>query len=239
MRSRLHLAARDGEIIKVKEILKTNKELLNNRDHNGDTPLHCAAFHGHLEIVKLFLAEENIEFDVQNNNKMTPLLEASRCERWDSFNDGYGHPDIVRLLLAKGANPKQKEMHGYTALHIFAYGYGVREKIDINKLGKSLLRNSDINDKDYTGETPLHKASGYFAETKIAKLLLDHGADYKILNDKNKSPFDLAKDYKRHEIVKLISQRNKYPIFFQRVPSKIVQNAYEKHGYQTKSILKK
>ena len=54
----IHRASQDGDLEKVKALLKDNPDLVSSKDMLGDTPLHWAARHGHKEVAELLLASE-------------------------------------------------------------------------------------------------------------------------------------------------------------------------------------
>lgn len=66
------------------------KEGLNAVRNNKDTPLHGAAKHGELEIVKL-LIEKGASVNVENKLFQTPLFFAAQ----------HNHIDVVKLLVKK------------------------------------------------------------------------------------------------------------------------------------------
>ena len=103
----IHDAANDGNLEKVKVLLKANPSLVFSKDNDNWTPLHCAAFHGHKDIVELLLAN-GADVNAKSNEGFTPLMWAARK----------GQLEIVKLLLQKGANPSYVEAHGLTALWI-------------------------------------------------------------------------------------------------------------------------
>ena len=49
-------AAKAGDIAKVRALLGTDRDLVNALDTDGSTPLHCAAWKGHPEVVALLLS---------------------------------------------------------------------------------------------------------------------------------------------------------------------------------------
>ena len=61
--------------------------------NNGNTPLHFAASHGHLEICKLFL-NYDIEINPKNNRKRTPHALAREN----------GHMEVISLFNDASAN---------------------------------------------------------------------------------------------------------------------------------------
>ena len=90
------------------------------------------------------------------------------------------------------------------------------ESGDFEDVKTLLARGAFINATDREGNTPLHDAAdgGYVA---IAKLLLDHGANYRIKNKYGSTPLWLtgrqespANDAENKAIAKLIRQRMAY-----------------------------
>ena len=60
-------AAKSGEAETVKVLLREDPDLIHVEDRDGSTPLHCAAWKGHVEIVALLL-DAGAEIDAHNNN---------------------------------------------------------------------------------------------------------------------------------------------------------------------------
>jgi len=74
------------------------------KEYRNNTPLAIAILKGDVETVKKF-----IEYGADVNEKsngLTPLMVAAR----------YNRVDIIKILLAKGANLKTVDENGYTAL---------------------------------------------------------------------------------------------------------------------------
>ena len=61
-------AAKSGDIGKVKGLLATDGNLVQARDTDGSTPLHCATWKGHQEIVALLL-DAGADVNAQNRNE--------------------------------------------------------------------------------------------------------------------------------------------------------------------------
>jgi ankyrin repeat protein len=76
----------------------------------GGTALIPAAHHGHVEAVKVLLGTE-IDKDHVNNLGWTALLEAVILG-----DGGAAHTEIVRLLVAAGANVNIPDRDGVTPL---------------------------------------------------------------------------------------------------------------------------
>jgi ankyrin repeat protein len=103
------IASARGRTEVVKAILAAGADLKSTNRYGG-TGLIPACHYGHLETVKLLLTTK-IDVNHVNNLGWTALLEAVILG-----NGGPTHTEIVRLLLAHGANPKIADREGVTAL---------------------------------------------------------------------------------------------------------------------------
>jgi ankyrin repeat protein len=101
-------AAKKGDAAAVKQLLKLDKELTNARDTDGSTPLHCASWKGHVEVVRVLLdAGADINAKSQNEHYGdTPLHAASHGNQ----------RDVVKVLIERGANLNSKNKIGRTPL---------------------------------------------------------------------------------------------------------------------------
>jgi ankyrin repeat protein len=117
----------------------------------------------------------------------TPLMRAARA----------GDVEVMRVLLAKGADPNLTTKDGNTAL-AFAAGVGYRDKntkgteseaLEALKLAVGL--GLDINRGNERGETPLHGAASRGANT-IVQYLVDQGASLTAATKRGLTPLDYA-----------------------------------------------
>jgi ankyrin repeat protein len=102
-------AAKKGDLDQLKALLKNDKTLLDTRDTDGSTALHCATWKGHLEVVK-FLLKAGADVHAHNSNDhwgTTPLHAAAHANQ----------TAIVQLLIDAGADVNAKDMNGKTPLH--------------------------------------------------------------------------------------------------------------------------
>jgi len=117
----------------------------------------------------------------------TPLMRAARA----------GDAAVMRLLLAKGADPKLTTKDGSTAL-MFAAGVGYRDKNTrgseseaLEALRVAVEQGLDINQANTRGETALHGAAGRGADS-IVRYLVEHGAKLDAKTKQGFTPLDFA-----------------------------------------------
>lgn len=95
-----HEAAASGRVELIKWIARRKPSLLDNATHEGRTPLHVAALHGHLEICKVLLdhgVRNNVLLRTSKGNLMTPLDSAVYR----------GHRDCAKLIQMHGGLASQ------------------------------------------------------------------------------------------------------------------------------------
>ena len=103
------IASANGHTAVVKLTLAAGADLKSTNRYGG-TGLIPACHHGHLETVQLLLTTR-IDVNHVNNLGWTALLEAVILG-----DGGTTHTEIVRLLLAHGADPRIADREGITAL---------------------------------------------------------------------------------------------------------------------------
>ena len=104
--------------------------------------------------------------------------------------------ELVRLLLAAGADPNSTKNHRKSGpLHYAADGYITGPAWNANRQVQTIQclldAGADINAQDKNGATPLHRA----VRTRCAaavKCLLERGCDAKLKNKPGSTPFHLA-----------------------------------------------
>lgn len=101
-------AAKAGDVATIKSLLKSDPALIEARDTDGSTPLHCATWKGHEKVAELLLKEgANVNAVNQNGHwGTTPLHAAAHANQ----------AKIAQLLLDHGANVKANDMEGRTPM---------------------------------------------------------------------------------------------------------------------------
>lgn len=112
-RTALYRAAKDGNINRVRELLKDSKANPNICTKKGLSPLHQAAHWGEVEIVKLLL-DFGADPNCDNGKGWTPLHSAALAAGLK------GRKEVIKLLLEAGADPNKDDANGWTPVHYAA-----------------------------------------------------------------------------------------------------------------------
>jgi ankyrin repeat protein len=96
-----------------------------------------------------------------------------------------GHVNFVRLLVGAGASLKRRDDSGFSALDL-AVGGG-----DVAIVSFLLKSGADVNGQTANG-SPLHTTCAY-RHVKIARLLLENGADPLEVDDEGRTPSALMR----------------------------------------------
>jgi ankyrin repeat protein len=184
----LHKAAREGDADRVRELLDAGADVnVRNTDKQRlqYTPLHWAAYYGHLEIAEILISR-GADLDAVDPDYSTPLYLAAE----------EGHPKVVEFLISKGAEVNVKSSRsGYTPLHRAAWGpVGMRKHLggrtvreaDLNEnyleiVGMLLEKGAKVNARDNGGKTALDQAIKN-GEKEIVVLLRKHGGEHGTIN---------------------------------------------------------
>ena len=110
LREAMKRACEKGDFEKVFELIKAGQDPRHAlpEDQNRN-PLHYAAFHGNLEVVRTLVEKYGCNPQSTGNNKCTPLHYA--CHG--------GHPDVVKYLVNEHkCNTRVKDLKGNLPLHL-------------------------------------------------------------------------------------------------------------------------
>ncbi|WP_341755614.1 ankyrin repeat domain-containing protein [Candidatus Tisiphia endosymbiont of Ptychoptera albimana] len=154
MGNRLYDAAHHGDINLVKSLLNQGYNINEQDSDEGITPLHLAAWFGHIAIAEL-LVTRGADINMRNNYGKTPLHDAAEK----------GYTNIVELLLDKGANVNMQEFqYSNTPAHLAAFfGHGNIVRLLVDK-------GADLTITDIYNHTPSQCAAKN-GKTRIVELL--------------------------------------------------------------------
>ena len=101
-------AAKSGDAERLRALLANDESLINARDKDGSTPLHCAVWKGHQHVVAVLL-EAGADVNAHNENDhwgTTPLHAAAHANQ----------AAIAELLIDHGADLNAKDREGRTPI---------------------------------------------------------------------------------------------------------------------------
>ncbi len=189
--SEIHEAAAIGDLEKVKSLINTNKQLINEKDNEGDIPLCTSIANRHTE-VSLFLIENGANINNQNQNGFTPLHWAAMLA--DTI--------IVKKLIEKGVNLDLVTRRNNTALHTAA----PRGNISVVKL--LVESGAALEIKDNYGRTPLVIGVRERGGIETAKILVEGGANIDAVDLFGDTPLSLAAWRGFEEIVNYLLEKD-------------------------------
>jgi ankyrin repeat protein len=133
----------------------------------GNNALPAAAQNGHLNCVEILL--ESSEIDFINSTSMSNWTAMHQAAR-------YGHFEILKMLLERGADINIRHNIGWTALQFAVMGN------HLNNVNLLLEKGIDVSDRDYFGHTSLIIAANNCYVDMVCILLergiiIDHDID--------------------------------------------------------------
>ena len=164
----LHEASMTGRMEVVKGLVSEDKTKVGSLSRDGFTPLHLAAFFGHIEVVEYLLKNGADANAIANNpTKVRPLHSAV----------AHRHLEISKLLVEHGADVNARQQGGFTPLHEAAFGGS------LELAGLLLDHGADIEAKTDKGLTALaltaeesREAGPKQARETVARYLRTKGA---------------------------------------------------------------
>ncbi|CAF3606260.1 unnamed protein product [Rotaria sordida] len=184
--SRLHLACKEKNgLKKVKQFISEGDDI-NLQDNHGWTPLHEAANHGHIDIVR-YLLDCKANINIKANNGITALIDACNS----------GCLDIIEILLSYGAKTNIRTNNGYTAvdyLTLYNENMSPDDHRKFNRLKELLLASMRKDEPTYCTQKVVRSDFGNESDEEETTLTSEHNSnsndsiDDNIENHTNKRP---------------------------------------------------
>jgi ankyrin repeat protein len=168
----------------VAELLLKHGGRVDVRDERNQTALHKTIDRrDQVAIDRVqFLLDNGADVNAQRDDLRTPLHLALN----------FGGLDADQMLREHQADVNARDDDGQTPLHPVSRWEVQLDKEDGFDLVVLLLkRGANVNERDKDKATPLHLAS-YYRRLEIVRLLLDHGADTTMENDRSETPLQIV-----------------------------------------------
>jgi ankyrin repeat protein len=145
-----------------------------------------------------FLLDRGADINSRNDYVQTPLMYACMA----------GRVEVVRLLLARGADPTLRDKQFMTALMSASKGAELSGSDHVAVI-RLLLEDGrvEVDARYVDGWTALIIACAHRHTERARVLLLEGRADHSIANDKGVTPMANARQAYHHETVRLLEVR--------------------------------
>eukprot|EP00164_Ancoracysta_twista_P002290 GFYU01003031.1.p1 GENE.GFYU01003031.1~~GFYU01003031.1.p1 ORF type:complete len:331 (-),score=74.34 GFYU01003031.1:157-1041(-) len=185
-------AAKDNNIKEARQLLKTNPEVIHEKDKSGETALHKAAHWGNLDMLKLLVVHGKGDYNVPDTRGQTPLHAS-------------GDLKVTKYLCEIGATVEAKDQNAVTPLHVACK----HDKLSIVKY-LVVEHAADPLSKDSRGMTPLHYASAEGHMELIKFLCEEECVDHTVEAEDGSTPAAVAKstELKRYLETKEVTRRS-------------------------------
>ena len=185
----------------VQFLLKHRADVNARRGDDLNTPLHLAAYYGHVEVAQMLL-KSGAEVNSRNLDGRTPLhlVPAPSYAR----GEGNQRPSLISLLVEYGAEVDSRDANGATALHYIS----LMEDLEVAWV--LLDHGADVNAKDNWHRTPLHQVSGTAWDSSdedrfsVAQLFVECGADLNAQDKDHRTPLHSASYYPGPKLVQML-----------------------------------
>ncbi|KAM0722171.1 hypothetical protein Q7P37_001612 [Cladosporium fusiforme] len=188
----LHQASREGDTVKLRQLLRNAAVDVSARDEYGYTPLHVAA---NAEIAKHLLRDKRTDIGAEDYEGRSALHTAVLKRRLD----------VIKVLLENSVDTEWKDDGGKTAISyaqdcpaawfMLRYGADIEARATMPSNNTGLLhvawlgdlestrfyldQGAAVNARNNLGETALTESARH-GDVQIVELLLQHGADMEI-----------------------------------------------------------
>jgi ankyrin repeat protein len=201
----LFAAIQAGDAARCRELVAARPELAHARHPSGSSALAFAGYHRRPDVVDA-VAAGRTDLDVfeaailGRRERVRELVAADPAAASACAPDGFpvvglaahfGHAEVVRDLLAAGADPNARSRNpmGVRPLHA---GLAHRDPGEALAVTRVLLdAGADANQPQEAGWTPLQQAA-HHGWTEHVRLLLERGADPAARNAEGKTAADVV-----------------------------------------------
>ena len=192
----IHNAAKGGLLHRLQALILNDSSLINERDDNGNTPLHLAVRYDQTEIVSQLLSYFDIDVNAVNNNGETPFFVSARYAGLLSFS----------LLKEKNPDPFIIPENKQTLLHASAMSINKESSQVLAKILET-FPDIKINQTDSWHMPPLHLAAKT-GNVKSLEILIKHGSDITLRDGLGRTALHWAAEIGNLEVSKVLIKNN-------------------------------
>lgn len=185
---------------------KIIEKFINDKNQEGITALHYAAYRGNVKIAK-FLCEYGATLDLVTARGKNVMHMAA---------EGNQPSIIVYFIYYHAQDVISVDDCGSTPLHWACYS-GAEETVDL-----LLALNAEINAVDKEGLTPLHLAVDS-NRLKVVLKLLQNGANKNLANKKGEIPLTIAEKKNYPKLVALLGEDDYNPLCTLEIPKEKIE----------------
>ncbi|HEU4415734.1 MAG TPA: ankyrin repeat domain-containing protein [Candidatus Angelobacter sp.] len=211
-------ALQQGDMSRFKQLLDAEPSLVHSKTPQGVTLLMMAAYMRRGEMAQVLIDRgaraEFLELlalgrteDVRRALSAAPALAKTLSQ--DGFTplclaSHFGHEEIVKSLLAAGADPNQVSENPMRVRPLHSAVAGRDERVVLNIVKELIAHGADPNLRQEGGWAPLHEAVSQ-SHKSVVEFLVAHGADASAAGTDGRTPRDLVKEGQT-EIARLLSK---------------------------------
>ncbi|XP_067337944.1 ankyrin repeat domain-containing protein 6b isoform X6 [Channa argus] len=190
---RLLVASHKGQADNVVQLINKGAKVAVTK--YGRSPLHLAAYKGHIEVVGILL-KAGCDLDIQDDGKQTALHRAAMV----------GNTDVIRALIQEGCALDRQDKDGNTALHEVSW-HGFSQCV------KLLVKNgANVHAKNKAGNTALHLACQN-GHAQSSKVLLLGGSRPDSKNHAGETALDQAREHNNADVALLLTKATQVHTF--------------------------
>ena len=188
------IAARSGDVDKVRRLLKDSGCDVNVTDNKNWTPLHYACTWGDLDMARVLIGTFKADMTIQNRDidGATALMLAIK----------HGHDNVAHTLLEDYQCPVDiRDRDGNTVLH---YACAANAKQSMKTLIQKYKVHTDSRKRN--NDTPLHEAAKFSQQEVALALIQEFGCDVNIKGQYGRSALHSACVEGHADMVKCLSK---------------------------------
>ena len=210
-------ALQQGDMGKFDQLLDANPSLVHFKTPQGVTLLMMAAYMRRGEMAQVLIdrgarAQFLELLALGKTENLRQELNATPAQASTLSQDGFtplclaahfGHEEIVKALLAAGADPNQVSENAMHVRPLHSAVAGRDERVALSIVKELIAHGADPNLRQEGGWTPLHEAVSQ-SHQSVVEFLVAHGADANAAGNDGRTPRDFVKEGQT-EIARLLA----------------------------------